>query len=47
LAAASCDSKVATLMDGVAALMLLFVWLKLGHVFDLSWWWIMTPPLVA
>jgi hypothetical protein len=34
-------------MGGMAALMLLFVWLKVGHVFDLSWWWILTPPLVC
>ncbi len=30
-------------IGSTSALMLLFIGLKLGHVIDWSWWWVISP----
>ncbi len=31
----------------VGLLTLLFIGLKLGHVIDWSWWWVLSPSLIS
>lgn len=34
-------------IDFTGALTILFVGLKLGHVIDWSWWWVLSPLWIA